>query len=122
MIDLSLLKKYTSSNGIELSSDQLDQFESFYELLIDKNKVMNLTSITDPDEVVTKHFIDSLSIISVVPDIGSMDYSIIDRYVNELIDKSAPGKPYWNIEVIRAGKPCKWNYIDGCMTNSLIEL
>lgn len=51
-----------------------------------------------------------------------MDYSIIDRYVNELIDKSAPGKPYWNIEVIRAGKPCKWNYIDGCMTNSLIEL
>ncbi|MCR5706274.1 MAG: glycoside hydrolase family 88 protein [Acholeplasmatales bacterium] len=51
-----------------------------------------------------------------------MNYEIINRYVNELIDKSAPGKPYWNIEVIRAGKPCKWNYIDGCMTNSLIEL
>ncbi len=51
-----------------------------------------------------------------------MDYKIIDKYINNLIDKSAPGKPYWNIEVIREGKPCKWNYIDGCMTSSLIEL
>ncbi len=51
-----------------------------------------------------------------------MNYDIINKYVEKLIDKSAPGKPYWNIEVIREGKPCKWNYIDGCMTNSLIEL
>lgn len=53
---------------------------------------------------------------------NNMDYKIIDKYVNELMDKSAPGKPYWNIEVIRGGKPAKWNYIDGCMTNSLLEL
>lgn len=51
-----------------------------------------------------------------------MNYDIINNYINMLIDKSKPGKPYWNIEVIRAGKECKWNYIDGCMTNSLIEL
>ena len=51
-----------------------------------------------------------------------MDYSIIDKYVNMLIEKSEPGKPFWNIEVIRDGKPAKWNYIDGCMTNSLLEL
>lgn len=51
-----------------------------------------------------------------------MDYKIIDKYINELMEKSAPGKPYWNIEVIRGGKEAKWNYIDGCMTNSLIEL
>ena len=50
------------------------------------------------------------------------NYEIIDKYINEIIDKSAPGKPYWNKEVIIGGKQCKWNYIDGCMTSSLIEL
>lgn len=51
-----------------------------------------------------------------------MDYSIIDKYINTLMDKSEPGKPYWNIEVIKSGKEVKWNYIDGCMNNSLLEL
>ena len=51
-----------------------------------------------------------------------MNYEIIDKYINNIIDKSSPGKPYWNIEVITQGKAVKWNYIDGCMTSSLIEL
>ena len=50
------------------------------------------------------------------------NYEIIDKYINDIIDKSAPGKPYWNIEVRTEGKEVKWNYIDGCMTSSLIEL
>lgn len=50
---------------IDLSSDQLDQFLKFYEMLIEKNKVMNLTTITDFDEVMKKHFIDSLSLVNV---------------------------------------------------------
>ena len=78
MIDLSLLKKYMDEYGIELSSDRLDMFSRFYDLLIEKNKVMNLTAITDSDEVVTKHFIDSLSIVSVMDDISSHEYRIID--------------------------------------------
>ena len=52
----------------------------------------------------------------------TMNYEIIDKYINNIIDKSSPGKPYWNIEVITQGKAVKWNYIDGCMTSSLIEL
>ncbi len=51
-----------------------------------------------------------------------MDYKVIDRYIDKLINLSAPGKPYWNIEVLREGKKVSWNYIDGCMTNSLLEL
>lgn len=51
-----------------------------------------------------------------------MDYKIIDRYIDKLINLSEPGKPYWNIEVILGGKKPSWNYIDGCMTTSLIEL
>ena len=52
--------------GITLSSGQLQQFLTYYEMLIEKNKVMNLTAITDFDEVLEKHFEDSLSLIQAV--------------------------------------------------------
>lgn len=52
--------------GIELSDEQLVQFLTYYEMLIEKNKVMNLTAITDFDEVLEKHFEDSLSLIQAV--------------------------------------------------------
>lgn len=48
--------------NIELSDAQISQFMDYYELLIEKNKVMNLTAITELSEVISKHFIDSLSI------------------------------------------------------------
>lgn len=47
---------------ISISEEQLEQFISYYEMLIEKNKVMNLTAITDFDEVIEKHFIDSLNL------------------------------------------------------------
>lgn len=43
----------------------MEQFMMYYELLIEKNKVMNLTAITDFDEVIEKHFIDSLMLAKV---------------------------------------------------------
>ncbi len=52
--------------GIELSDEQLEQFLTYYEMLIEKNKVMNLTAITDFDEILEKHFEDSLSLIQAV--------------------------------------------------------
>lgn len=52
--------------GIELSDEQLEQFLTYYEMIIEKNKVMNLTAITDFDEVLEKHFEDSLSLIQAV--------------------------------------------------------
>ncbi len=56
------------SNGlkklnIELSEKQLDQFVRYYEMLIEKNKVMNLTAITEPNDVIRKHFLDSLALV-----------------------------------------------------------
>lgn len=59
----NLLEIYLEVWGIHLTEYQLQQFEKFYELLIEKNKVMNLTAITDYKEVVLKHFVDSISII-----------------------------------------------------------
>jgi 16S rRNA (guanine527-N7)-methyltransferase len=51
--------------NITLNDTQIEQFIDYYELLIETNKVMNLTSITDFYEVIVKHFIDSLSITKV---------------------------------------------------------
>ncbi|MBD8916058.1 MAG: 16S rRNA (guanine(527)-N(7))-methyltransferase RsmG [Pseudobutyrivibrio sp.] len=47
---------------IALSEKQMEQFLQYYELLVEKNKVMNLTTITEFDEVVEKHFLDSVSL------------------------------------------------------------
>lgn len=49
--------------NIFLSKEKLNNFLTFYDMLVERNKVMNLTSITDFDEVVEKHFLDSLSIV-----------------------------------------------------------
>ena len=48
---------------ITLSDTQVEQFITYYEMLVEKNQVMNLTAITDFDEVLKKHFIDSLSVV-----------------------------------------------------------
>ena len=48
-------------------------------------------------------------------------YKAILKYIDKLMT-SSPDLPLWNIESIRQGKKPAWNYIDGCMTSSLIEL
>lgn len=61
---------------ISLSDTQFDQFLIYYEMLVEKNKVMNLTAITEFDEVMKKHFIDSLSLVKVCDVNGCL--SVID--------------------------------------------
>ena len=68
MNDYSYLKNVLSQWNFTLTDSQYEQFDLFYNLLIEKNKVMNLTAITDFDEVIVKHFADSLSICKVLPD------------------------------------------------------
>ena len=51
--------------GISLSEEQIGQFLTYYEMIVEKNKVMNLTAITEFDDVIEKHFLDSLSLIKV---------------------------------------------------------
>ncbi len=52
--------------NIILDEKQLNQLEKYYELLVEYNKVMNLTGITEKEEVYLKHFYDSLTIIKVI--------------------------------------------------------
>ena len=65
--------------GVSLSPRQMEQFFSYYEMLVEKNKVMNLTAITDESQVVTKHFVDSVSLVKVLDqDMFSDKISLID--------------------------------------------
>ncbi|CBK75558.1 16S rRNA m(7)G-527 methyltransferase [Butyrivibrio fibrisolvens 16/4] len=66
--DYSYLINTLSSWNFALIEKQISQLDLFYELLVEKNKVMNLTAITEFDEVIIKHFADSLSICTVLPD------------------------------------------------------
>ena len=70
--------------GIKLSDKQIQQLYRFYELLVEKNKVMNLTAITEEHDVVVKHFIDSMSIYNKVID----GKTVNEEYFNDkmLID------------------------------------
>lgn len=52
--------------GVELTDRQYEQFDQYYELLVEWNKVMNLTGITEYDEVNEKHFVDSISLVKVL--------------------------------------------------------
>ena len=68
--------------GITLSEKQQGQLFRYYELLIEKNKVMNLTAITDETEFVQKHIIDSLAIVKAGPAVCGIfeagDVNVID--------------------------------------------
>lgn len=56
------LRKKAEILGISLTEQQCQEFQKYYEYLIEKNKVMNLTGITEKEEVIDKHFIDSLGL------------------------------------------------------------
>ena len=80
---VTLLDQGAADLGITLSDQQKEQFFQYYEMLIEKNKVMNLTAITELSDVVTKHFVDSLLLVLAAPKIGLMldasaAYSCID--------------------------------------------
>lgn len=62
--------------GITLTPEQIQKFIRYYEMLTEWNEVMNLTAITDYDEVMKKHFIDSLSLVKAYDLSG--DISVID--------------------------------------------
>jgi len=47
---------------------------------------------------------------------------IIVKYIDELLEKSTPEAPMWNIEKIKQGLKSKWNYIDGCMIKAVLQM
>lgn len=66
--DFSTLINNCKKWNIVLTEKQIKQFDQYYDLLVEWNSFMNLTAITEFDEVCQKHFLDSLSIVKAYPD------------------------------------------------------
>ncbi len=81
--DIQPFLKDLDQMGISLTEDQIGKFLSYYEMLIQQNRVMNLTAITEYGDVMKKHFVDSLSLIR----------------IRDLLDVSDPGAPLRVIDV-----------------------
>lgn len=64
MVNTDLLISDAGKLGISLTDEQTKLFEKLAELLVEQNKTMNLTAITDPDGIAVKHFADSISALS----------------------------------------------------------
>ena len=74
--DFTKFRNSMNSIGIELTDSQLNAYETYYDMLIDRNKVMNLTAITEFDEVMDKHFLDSVYLFRSIK--LEADYKLID--------------------------------------------
>lgn len=73
---LNTLNNKMKAIGMELTEQQQEQFVSYYNMLVERNKVMNLTAITEYNEVLDKHFVDSVSLIKAL-DVDKVE-SVID--------------------------------------------
>ncbi len=81
-----LLKKGLDELKIDHNEDVFDKIDKFYDLLIEKNKVMNLTRITDKDDFIIKHILDSLLICKFI--------NISDQYIIDVgTGAGFPGLP-----------------------------
>jgi 16S rRNA (guanine527-N7)-methyltransferase len=60
-MNIEMFQASLKEKGMELTSQQLSQFETYYELLVEWNEKMNLTAITEKEEVYLKHFYDSVT-------------------------------------------------------------
>lgn len=65
-ISKELLLTGAAEYGVQLDDEAVERFNIYAEMLVERNKVMNLTAITESDDIVRKHFVDSLSLLSVV--------------------------------------------------------
>ncbi len=64
MVNTRLLISDAEKLGISINDGQIKLFEKLSDLLVEQNKTMNLTAITDPDGIAVKHFADSISLLS----------------------------------------------------------
>lgn len=68
-----LIKAFNDKLSIGLTDTQVNQFFNFMNLLIEKNKVMNLTAIDEPNEIIIKHFLDSCMLLKFIKDFDGKD-------------------------------------------------
>ena len=78
MIDTARLREAAQSCGISLKQETAEKLDIYARLLVEWNGKMNLTAITAPDEIVTKHFVDSLTAGTLLPAAGKEPLTLVD--------------------------------------------
>ncbi len=78
MYNLDQFYKDLKCFNIELNEKQISQFMEYYEILIEWNSFMNLTAITEFQDILKKHFIDSLSLVKACEEIRTKSIKVID--------------------------------------------
>lgn len=71
---IEIMQEKLKKLEIHFSMEQTEQFFEYMKLLIEWNEKINLTAITEPEEIITKHFIDSLTILKYIKN----DYKVVD--------------------------------------------
>ena len=68
--NISLIKKVFAENGLDklLNADRLEKINGLIDNMLETNEKFNLTSITDPEEIILKHIADSATIIKYIPE------------------------------------------------------
>lgn len=84
--DKRIIGKAFNKIGIHLSEVQINQFYNYYLFLVEKNKVMNLTAITEYEDVIIKHFVDSLLICKI-------------KYFDDMLNRNTEGNSIRMIDV-----------------------
>lgn len=85
--DFTVLKNVLADWKLDIADEQINQFEKYYNLLIEWNQKINLTAITEFNEVLIKHFLDSLAIVN------SYDISGINTIIDIGTGAGFPGIP-----------------------------
>lgn len=96
IIDDDLLMTGLAEFGIEPTLEQLRQFHKYYQMMIQTNQVMNLTAITNYQEVIIKHWLDSLCILRVatsVPEIRQLLENPATKMIDVGTGAGFPGLP-----------------------------
>jgi len=89
---------------IELSDSQIEAFDEYYRILVERNEVMNLTAITDYDEVLTKHYVDSLAINKAINEASNWNLNQKIKVIDIGTGAGFPGIPlkivFDNLDVV----------------------
>lgn len=75
VIDTAFLREAAAAAGVDMDEQTAARFETYARVLLEWNEKMNLTAITDPTDIVIKHFVDSLMVLKYLP---PEPFSLID--------------------------------------------
>jgi 16S rRNA (guanine527-N7)-methyltransferase len=98
------LKQVAAGWGIHLTTEQLEAFQRYYEELVTWNRRMNLTAITDYEEVQIRHFADSLAVLLALEEAGKSKCRLIDIGTGA----GFPGlplklaRPHWHVTLVES--------------------